>query len=153
MATSTCTSPTATWCPWEKSVEDGGRWRWVRTDSPQSRGDVISLPGVTVRYVSRLFHDGLYLPGWYHPATDTPFRVVSPDDNQVQKCLPYSGEFLVFNKTSDYRWESFTAGDSVSDSAIAIAQLHDGTPLYVVHNTFRGPPSYDLTGYYNPITK
>ena len=58
---------------------DGG-WRWVRTDSPQSRDDVISLAGMTVRYVSRLFHDGLYLPGWYHPATDTSFRAVSPED-------------------------------------------------------------------------
>ena len=123
----------------------------MRTVSPQSRDDVISLPGVTVRYVSRLFYDGLYLPGWYHPATGTPFRTVSPEDNQVQKCLPYSGEFLAFNDTSDYRW-FFTAGDPVPDSAIVIAQLHGGMPLYVVHYTFSGPPQYDLTGYYNPIT-
>ena len=111
------------------------------------------------------FHKTTITSSWTLSKTKIPITIVKAqmpsnpnqksrirDNNKVQKCLPYSGEFLAFNDTSDYHWESFTAGDPVPDSAIAIGQLHGGTPLYIVHNTFRGPPPFDLTGYYNPIT-
>ena len=131
---------------------DGG-WRWVRTNSPASRNDLIKLPGQTIRYVSRVYHDGLYLPGWYHPAADTPFRAVSIEDNQVVKCPPESGEFLAFNNTWDYRWQSFLAGDRLPNNAAAITYLRNGTPLYFVKKSFPGTPGYDLTGFYDPVSE
>ena len=130
---------------------DGG-WRWVRTDSPGNHDDLIKLPGMTKRYVSRVYYDGFYLPGWYHPTSNLPFRAVSPKDKLNKKCLPYSGEFLAFNDTSDYRWESFVAGFPVPEFAAAITVLQDGTPLYVVWKSFPGAPGYDLSGYYDPTS-
>ena len=131
---------------------DGG-WRWVKRESPGNHNDLIKLPGMVTRYVSRVYYDGIYLPGWYQPTAKNPFKSVSPEDKLNKKCLPYSGESLAFNDTSDYRWGAFTAGDPVPDSAAAITALHDGTPFYVIRKSFPGAPGYDLSGYYDPTSK
>ena len=130
-----------------------GEWRWVRTDSPASRSDLIKLPGQTKRYVGRVFIDGTYVPGWYIPGKTLPFRGVSTEDLQNKNCLPNTGEFLAFNDTSDFAFNAFKAGDPVPDSAPAISVLHDGTPLYIVRKSFPGAPGYDLTGFYNPVSQ
>ena len=131
---------------------DGG-WHWARTNSPASRNDLIQLPGQKIRYVSRVYYDGLYLLGWYQPTSDTPFRAVSPEDNEAVNCPPETGEFLAFNNTSDYRWQSYVAGDRLPNNAAVITYLRDGTPLYVVKKSFPGTPGYELTGFYDPVSE
>ena len=129
-----------------------GRWRWVRTDSPASRNDLIKLPGQKIRYAGRVFIDGSYIPGWYL-GSKYPFKGVSPDDLKFRYCPQNTGELLAFNDSSDYRFENFQAGSPVPDSAPVISALPDGTPLYVVRKSFSGAPGYDLIGYYNPVSQ
>ena len=132
---------------------DGG-WRWVRTDSPASRNDLIKLPGQRIRYAGRVFIDGSYIPGWYiGNQNKDPFKGVSPDDLKRRDCPPNTGELLAFNDSSDYRFENFQAGSLVPDAAPVISALPDGTPLYIVRKSFPGAPGYDLTGYYNPVSQ
>ena len=135
---------------------DGG-WRWVRTDSPASRNDLIKLPGQHKRFVSRIFFDGFYVPGYYKLGKNgvlaTPFRMVTPQDKLAVGCPHYAGEFLAFNDTSEYRFDPFPAGSPVPASAPAISAWHDGTPLYVNRKSFTGAPGYDLTGYYDPVSE
>ena len=134
----------------------GGGWRWVRTDSPASRNDLIKLPGQHKRFVGRIFIDGFYVPGYYkigNKVLSRPFRGVTLQDKLRMNCPPYAGEFLAFNDTSEYRFVSFPAGSLVPVSAPAISAFHDGTPLYVIRKSFPGAPGYDLTGYYDPISE
>ena len=136
---------------WQSRRPSDKGWRWVKTSAPQTRNDVIELSGGYTRYVSRHFYKGLYLLGWYRNS-DKQYRAISPQDG-VMKCVLESGEFLAFNKTSDYSWLAFTAGDPVPDTAAAISTLQYGTPQYVTRKYYTDlAQPYWLPGYYDPDT-
>ena len=70
-------------------------WRWVSTTSNLSDALIMELWG-SVRYVSRVFERGMYLPGWWRPGlfgfrTVRPFRDFNGCDGDDKP-----GELLIF---------------------------------------------------------
>ena len=120
-------------------------WYWVTTDDPNKNSDLIQLPGPKTRYVTRTLYKGYYLPGWWLP---NGFRVTDPVTPEKTKCT--YGEFLAFSESSSYWWSPYTAGDALPACALAVSELPDGTPLYIVKYQ---EPDIMFTGFYNHFTK
>ena len=109
-------------------------WRWVSSTSDLS-GALVMVHGSEVRYVSRVFERGLYLPGWWRPDSFG-FRAVRPYRDYVG-CGgdDKPGEFLILPVAS-YKWSSFTVGDTVPSDAVMGGYWLDLSPLYIVKKNF-----------------
>ena len=128
-------------------MEDGAGWGQILPEVVTIWSSYLVAPPVMPAvYLSMAFM-------YYIPGKDLTFRGVSPEHKANMNCPPNPGEFLAFNDTSEYRFDTFHAPSTVPDSAPEISALHDGTPLYVIRKSFTGAPGYDLTGYYNPVSQ
>ena len=109
-------------------------WRWASTTSDLSDA-LAMIHGSQVRYVSRVFERGIYLPGWWRPDSFG-FRAVRPYHDSVD-CggNDKPGEFLILPSGS-YKWSSFTVGDTVPPDAVMGGYWMDLSPLYIVKKTF-----------------
>ena len=109
-------------------------WHWVSTTSDLSDALTVGEFGV-VRYVSRVFERGLYLPGWWR-ADSFGFRTVRPYHvSVVCSSSDKPGEFLNF-PAGGYQWSSFTIGDTVPLDAVMGGYWMDLSPLYIVKKNF-----------------
>ena len=109
-------------------------WHWVSTTSDLSDALIMEHWGV-VRYVSRVFERGIYLPGWWRPGlfgfrAVRPFRDFNGCDGDGKP-----GELLVF-PAGCYQWSSFTIGDTVPSDAVMGGYGMDLAPLYIVKKNF-----------------
>ena len=119
-------------------------WRWVSPTSDLSDALTMVHWGV-VRYVSRVFDRGLYLPGWWKPDSYG-FRAVRPyrdfvgcDGNDKP------GELLSLT-VGGYEWSPFTVGDAVPVDAVMGGYWMDLSPLFIVKKSFVG---VTCSGYFS----
>ena len=111
-------------------------WRWVSPTSNLSDALMMVHFGV-VRYVSRVFDRGMYLPGWWKPDR-VGFRAFRPYRRAIG-CggNDKPGEFLIL-PTGGYQWSSFSIGDTLPSDAVMGGYWVDLSPLYIVKKTFGG---------------
>ena len=109
-------------------------WRWVSPTSDLSDALTMVHWGV-VRYVSRVFDRGLYLPGWWKPDSYG-FRAVRPYRDSVG-CdgNDKPGELLSLT-VGGYEWSPFTVGDAVPVDAVMGGYWVDLSPLFIVKKSF-----------------
>ena len=120
-----------------------GNWHWVSN----TRKMVDAVPINAVKYVSRVFERGMYLPGWWIKTTG--FRVARPYDSSRTLCGKRNhGELLVF-PPGTYRWSDFVAGSPVPVGAVIGGYWIDRSPLYIVMYKENGSA---CAGYYNAHT-
>ena len=119
-------------------------WRWVSTGSNLSDALTMKRWGV-VRYVSRVFERGIYLPGWWKP-DQIGFRAIRPyRDSVLCGGDDKPGEFLIL-PTGGYQWSSFSVGDTVPSDAVMGGYWMDLSPLYIVKKIFG---SATCSGYFS----
>ena len=124
------------------SANQSGIWRWVR-DPPTMEGTIsFESPLGGVRYVTRSFHKGLYIPGWYK------FFFASWGPSNSMFYCTYNIQFLIFEDPSHYRWEIFHVGDPIPSAAIIGGYWRNGSPLYMV-KVILGPYDAIYPLFYN----
>ena len=136
--------------PWVSFKPDQNNWQWMQFANPEAdiatRTDLVKSG---FAYAVRLFHKGLYLPGYYRAGGGFKSRTVIPfvgDGKCV--CTNAPAEFLVM---SNYTLMPFNAGDPVPSNAVLGGHWIDGSPLYVV---FGWTSATDhQPGFYNPNTE
>ena len=136
--------------PWVSSKPEQKNWQWMQFANPEAdiatRTDLVKAG---FSYAVRLFHKGLYLPGYYRAAGRSISRAAFPvvsDGNCI--CTNAPVEFLVI---PNYTLMPFNAGDPVPANAVLAGHWIDGYPLYVV---FGWTSATDhQPGFYNPNTE
>lgn len=108
--------------------------------------DTSRLVAMGTRYVSMLFHKGLYLPGWFQSGEEL-HHIVTPGNYTMATCP--DGYFLTFPTPSDYAWIKYTAGDVIPDGAVTGGVWLNGLVLYIIKGTII---KETVSGYYNPAT-
>ena len=109
-------------------------WHWVSSGSNLSDALTMEHWGV-IRYVSRVFDRGIYLPGWWKP-DQIGFRAIRPHrDSASCGGNDKPGEFLIL-PTGSYQWSSFSVGDTVPSDAVMGGYWMDLSPLYIIKKTF-----------------
>ena len=124
---------------------DGG-WRWISTENPKARSDIVELSG---RFPCRIFYKGLYLPGWWGawPAPGE-FRVSIPHEKRIIRCN--IGEFLVLLDPSRFSWTRVDIENPVPTNAVIGGHATDSTPLYIARKLIG---TEMMPGFYNAVNK
>ena len=132
--------------PWQSMRPADGGWRWISTDNPEARGDLVELSG---RFLCRIFYKGLYLPGWWGswPAPGE-FRVSIAHEKRIIRCN--IGEFLALLDPSRFYWTRVNMEDAMPTNAVIGGHATDSTPLYIARKLiiFEMMP-----GFYNAVNK
>ena len=119
--------------PWRVQKPTQMASRWVTTNEPNSRTDLVKVVNpsqkLIPRYVCRKLMFGLYLPGW----TTMKSRIHAVYDDHEYNC-PESGslEYLSFNHPRDFSWENFTVTSKIPSNALIGGYWHDRSSLYIV---------------------
>ena len=144
VALSTCSNR----LPWRSTrpIDDG--WRWVVTENPSARNDIVRFSG---RFPCRIFHKGVYLPGWWSSWPNRGIiRATNPQDKRTLFCRVGDGEFLVLLDPSRFIWTPVDIEDNIPATTVIGGYTTDATPLYVARKLF-GPDM--MPGLYNALTK
>ena len=116
--------------PWLTTKPANGNWRWV-TNPRKLRGAITLLsPDGNERIVGRVFHKGLFLPGF---EIDSRLTTVGPLGNVIY-CIS-NIQVLIFDSPAHFRWKNFYVGDPIPSRAIVGGYWIDGAPLYIVKTT------------------
>ena len=130
--------------PWRALTPVDGNWQWVIETNLIDWSKAIDLSGI--RYVSRTFYKGTYLPGWWQSGL---FRTITPQI-ETSFCRNPSGQLLVMDPLN-YNWTAFTSGEAVPANALIGGYWPDDAPLYIIRAIILGEFH---SGYYNArITK
>ena len=130
----------------QSAIPENGTWRWV-TDPPTKNGTVSKKsPAGAVRYVTRVLHQGLYLPGFTHRK-----RFHSAGLDRVPFTCKFNIQYLTFEDPSQYNWEPFQVGDPIPSMAIIGGYWSEYTPLYILKVTI-APSNAIFFAYYNEQT-
>ena len=134
--------------PWVTIKPEEPKWQWIQFANPIQdtifRTDLVKSVKI---YAIRLFHKGLFLPG-YWKADDGKSRTIVPFvANGKCVCTDAPTEFLVI---PGFTLATFNAGDPVPANAVLGGHWIDGSPLYVIFGDVSGT---DISGYYNPNTQ
>ena len=134
--------------PWVTFKPEEANWQWIQlTDPVTTTAFHPDLVKIGIIYAIRVFHKGLYLPG-YWKATDGKSRTIIPFvANGKCICSDAPTEFLLI---PGFTLATFNAGDPVPVNAVLGGHWIDGSPLYVIFGDVSGT---DISGYYNPNTK
>ena len=116
--------------PWQPAVPEDGNWQWV-TDPPTMDGTITERsPLGGWRYVTRVLHQGLYLPG-----STKVSRFHSAGPHRVEFTCESNIQYLIFDDPSHYNWEAFNVGDPIPYMAIIGGYWPEYTPLYILKVT------------------
>ena len=131
--------------PLKSAIPENGTLCWV-TDPHTKDGTVYERsPAGAVRYVTRVLHQGLYLPGFTHRK-----RFHSAGLDRVPFTCKFNIQYLTFEDPSQYNWEPFQVGDPIPSMAIIDGYWSEYTPQ---GQWFSSPqiPQHELkimTGYF-----
>ena len=132
--------------PWRRLNPSPGSWQWVT--NPASLNDAIKVtsPLGAVRYVVRVLHKGMWLPGWEQYSRA---NVAGPDG--VTFTCRSNIQYITFSDPAHRRWDSFGVGDRVPSAAIVGGYWPNGAPLYILRLA-TDPHSAVFAAYYDAET-
>ena len=110
--------------PWHRINPNPGPLQWII-----NRGAALRLrsPMGAYRYIIRVLHQGLWLPGY---ATHQACTAL-PDGRRIT-CRA-NIQYINSSEPVPYRWVPFSVGDLVRDGAFIAGYWPNGTPLYIVY--------------------
>ena len=129
--------------PWHRLNPSPGSWQWE--SNPVSLSDAIKVtsPLGAVRYVVRVLHKGMWLPGWEQYSRA---NVAGPDG--VTFTCRANIQYITFSDPARRRWDSFVVGDPVPSAAIVAGYWPNGAPLYILRLA-TDPYSAVFAAYYD----
>ena len=132
--------------PRQQAVPEDGNWQWV-TDPPTMDGTITERsPSGGWRYVTRVLHQGLYLPG-----STKGGRFQSAGPSRAPFSCNSNIQYLTFEDPSHFKWEPFNAGDAIPSTAIMGGYWPGYTPLYILR-VIAPPRNAIYFVYYNEET-
>ena len=120
-----------------------GPLQWITDPATSSGTLLIRSPLGGIRYVVRVLHKGLWLPGW---GTFFATRIAGPDGAQF--VCRSNIQFINSSDKVPYHRVSFSVGDPVPALAIVTGYWPNGTPLYITQLVVSDASSISPT-YYN----
>ena len=133
--------------PWRAMIPADDGWRWVALpDNPATRDDIVQF---TSRFICRIYHKGLYVPGWWaaQPGQGV-FRGAIPQERKRLDCA--IGKCLVLLDPSRFAWTPIDIEDHVPGNAVIGGYDADSTPLYIARKLI---DSTMMPGFYNAARK
>ena len=129
--------------PWRRRNPSPGSWQWVTNPDSMSNTIKVTSPLGAVRYVVRVLHKGMWLPGWeqYSKA-----NVAGPDG--VTFTCRSNIQFITFSDAAHYHWDSFFVGGTVPSMAIVAGYWPNDAPLYIIRLA-TDPNSAVFAAYYD----
>ena len=129
--------------PWRRRNPSPGSWQWVTKPVSMSSTIKMTSPLGAVRYVVRVLHKGMWLPGW---GEHSRANVAGPD-GVTFTCRP-NIQYITFSDPAHRRWDSFVVGVPVPSAAIVAGYWPNGAPLYILRLA-RGRYSSVYAAYYD----